>query len=308
MSILIIHWQYVNFARPVYPATTNSGGVITQGDAAQTSNIVRDIFRTVDDDGAIVPVVGRDITIGVLSDSYDTAFGGPYAPLDVANGELPDDVVLLKDNASPATDEGRAMMQLIHDVAPGAKLQFHTATASPRQFEEGFNALAIESDIIVDDITFITEPFFCLRNPLYPNGKIATAVQSFVSQPGKFHFTSAGNLANKGYQSTFTPTADVPVTNFIPVGSPTRAHLFDGIGGSDYLQEISVVPGTYLIALQWKELLASQGDSGALEDLDIYIVDDLGRLLVGSNRVNIAGDPNGDHRFSSNGQWYCQSY
>ncbi len=198
---------------------------------------------------------------------------------------MPDDVVLLKDNAEDATDEGRAMMQIIHDVAPGATLQFHTATASPRQFEEGFNALAIESDIIVDDITFITEPFFI------GNGKIATAVQSFVSQPGKFHFTSAGNLANKGYQSTFAPTADVPVTNFIPVESPTRAHLFDGTGGSDYLQEISVVPGTYLIALQWKELLASQGDSGALEDLDIYIVDDLGRLLVGSNRVNIAGDP-----------------
>ncbi len=276
----------VNFARPVYPATTNSGGVITQGDAAQNSNIVRDIFRTVDDEGAIVPVDGSGITIGVLSDSYDTAFGGPYAPNDIGNGELPDDVMLLKDNASDATDEGRAMMQIIHDVAPGAALQFHTATASPREFEEGFNTLAIESDIIVDDITFITEPFFI------GNGRIASAVESFVNQPGKFHFTSAGNLANKGFQSKFAASATIPVTNFIPSGSPTRAHLFDGIGGTDYLQEISVVPGTYLIALQWKELLASQDNSnGALEDLDIYIVDDLGRLLVGSNRVNIAGDP-----------------
>ena len=276
---------YINFARPVYPATTNSTGILTQGDAAQKSDIVKDIFRTVDGDGAIVPVDGTGITLGVLSDSYDTAFGGPYAPLDIGNGELPDDVTLLKDNASDATDEGRAMMQIIHDVAPGAALQFHTATASPRQFEEGFNALAIESDIIVDDITFITEPFFI------GNGRIASAVESFVNQPGKFHFTSAGNLANKGYQSTFSSSADVPVTNFIPLESPTRAHLFDGIGGTDYLQEISVVPGTYLIALQWKELLASQGESGALEDLDIYVVDDLGRLLVGSNRVNIAGDP-----------------
>jgi len=273
----------VNFARPVYPARNNSTGILTQGDAAQKSNIVRDIFRTVDGDGGIVPVDGSGITIGVLSDSYDKVFGGPYAPLDIANGELPDDVILLKDNASNATDEGRAMMQILHDVAPGATLQFHTATASPRQFEEGFNALAIDSDIIVDDITFITEPFFI------GNGKIASAVQSFVDQPGKFHFTSAGNLANKGYQDTFTSSPDVPITNFIPLESPTRAHLFDGVG--DYLQEISVVPGTYLIALQWKELLASQGELGALEDLDIYIVDDLGRLLVGSNRVNIAGDP-----------------
>ncbi len=207
----------VNFARPVYPARNNSTGILTQGDAAQKSNIVRDIYRTVDGDGGIVPVDGTGITIGVLSDSYDKVFGGPYAPLDIANGELPDDVILLKDNLSNATDEGRAMMQILHDVAPGAKLQFHTATASPRQFEEGFNALAIDSDIIVDDITFITEPFFI------GNGKIASAVQSFVDQPGKFHFTSAGNLANKAYQDTFTSSPAVPITNFIPLESPTRA-------------------------------------------------------------------------------------
>ena len=283
--------QYVNFARPVYPASINSGGVVTQGDAAQTSNIVRDIFRTVDGTGAIVPVDGTGITIGVLSDSFDKAFGGPYYPRDRSNGELPDDIgpdfPPFKDNASQATDEGRAMMQIIHDVAPGAKLQFHTVTASPRQFEEGVNALAGSSDILVDDVTFVTEPFFVDVN----NNRIASAISSFLDEPGKFHFTSAGNLANRGYQSTFVSSADVPVTNFIPTTSPTRAHLFDGVGGTDYLQEISVVPGTYLIALQWKEFLASQGTQGALQDLDIYIVDDLGRLLVGSNRVNIAGDP-----------------
>ncbi|MCJ7465365.1 MAG: S8 family peptidase [Maribacter sp.] len=275
---------YINFARPVYPATNNSGGVITQGDAAQTSNIVRASFRTVDADGAIVPVDGKGITIGVLSDSYDMALPGEsFAALDIANGELPADPIIVKDNASKSSDEGRAMMQILHDVAPGAALQFHTATASPRQFEEGFNALALSCDMVVDDITFITEPFFL------GTGRIATAIQSFVSQPGKFHVTSAGNLANKSYQSTFAASSNVPVTNFIPTGSSTRAHLFDGTG--DYLQKIHVDPGTYLIALQWKELLASQGSAGALEDLDIYIVDDLGRLLVGSNRVNIAGDP-----------------
>ena len=50
---------YINFARPVYPATTNSTGIITQGDAAQRSNIVRDIFRSVDGDGRIVSLNGK---------------------------------------------------------------------------------------------------------------------------------------------------------------------------------------------------------------------------------------------------------
>ena len=289
---------WINFARPVYPATTNSGGVITQGDAAQKSNLVRESFRIRDsvavaqagitDSVAVyLPVDGTGITIGVMSDSYaKSALGVNDAANDVAGGELPDDVLVLKDNAFEATDEGRAMMQIIHDVAPGAKLQFHTVTASPRQFEEGVNALAVNSDILVDDVTFITEPFF-------GTGRISTAIENFLSSgPGKFHITSAGNLANKGYQDTLVASENVPVTNFIPLDSPTRAHLFDGPGGTDYLQEISVVPGTYLIALQWKEDLASQNNSeGALDDLDIYIVDDLGRFLVGSNRVNIAGDP-----------------
>ncbi len=283
---LNLHDDIINFARPVYPAYNNSGGVLSQGDAAQTSNIVRESFRIKDNTGTIVPVNGNNITVGVLSDSYDMAFPGvSYADIDVSNGELPVGVKVIKDNSFKATDEGRAMMQIIHDVAPGAALQFHTATASPRQFEVGFNALAKESNIIVDDITFITEPFF-------GTGRISLAIQNFVSTPGKFHFTSAGNLANKGFQSTFSPTVNVPTTNFIDPRSSTVAHDFDNSAGVDYLQKISVVPGTYLIALQWKENLASQVNSlGANDDLDIYIVDDFGRLLVGSNRVNVDGDP-----------------
>ena len=280
--------QWINFARPVYPSKNNNA-VISQGDGAQTSNSVRESFRILNKvTGEILPVDGTGITIGVLSDSYNTrVIGGGLAAADIAADELPlkDDMYIIKDNPFSARDEGRAMMQIIHDVAPGAKIQFHTAVASPRQFEVGFKALALECDIIVDDITFVTEPFF-------GTGHITEeAIIPFLENDGKFHFTSAGNLANKGYQSTFQTSSSAPTTNFIDANSPTRAHLFDGSGGSDYLQKISVVPGTYMIALQWQELAASQGTAGADNDLDIYIVDDLGRLLVGSNRANVNGDP-----------------
>ncbi|MFH4965508.1 S8 family peptidase [Gaetbulibacter sp. M235] len=281
--------EIINFARPVYPAYNNSGGVISQGDAAQTSDLVRESFRVIKSDGNILPVDGTGIKVGVLSDSYDMALGVPgYAALDIANGELPESVEVLKDNVYKSSDEGRAMLQIIHDVAPVASLAFHTATASPRQFEVGFNALKdVGCDIIVDDITFITDPFFGL-------GRISESVQSFVSEPGKFHYTSAGNIANKGYQATFNTSSSVPITNFIPPGDPTRAHVFgtNPDGSQDYLQKISVVPGTYLIVLQWKEFAASQKNQlGADNDLDIYVVDDYGKLLIGNNRVNVNGDP-----------------
>jgi len=289
LCILNSYSNIINFARPVYPAYNNSGGVTSQGDTAQVSNKVRESFRVIKSDGNIIPVNGSGIKIGVLSDSYDMALGTPgYAALDIANGELPGNVEVLKDNLYKSSDEGRAMMQIIHDVAPGSSMAFHTATASPRQFEVGFNALKDSGcDIIVDDITFITEPFFGI-------GRISKEIQSFTSQSGKFHYTSAGNIANKGYQATFNSSASLPVTNFISSTSVTRAHVFgtNADGSQDYIQKISVVPGTYLIVLQWKEFAASQqNQNGANNDLDIYVVDDAGRLLVGNNRVNVNGDP-----------------
>jgi len=66
---------------------------------------------------------GSGVTIGVLSDSYN-ALGG--APADVASGDLPAGINVLEDLANNA-DEGRAMMQLAYDVAPGTKFAFHTA-------------------------------------------------------------------------------------------------------------------------------------------------------------------------------------
>jgi hypothetical protein len=79
--------------------------------------------------------------VGVLSDSYDCAPGAfeegarfTRAAEDIANGDLPRDVLVLKDlSAAPSaecSDEGRAMMQLIHDVAPGSPQAFYTAFES----------------------------------------------------------------------------------------------------------------------------------------------------------------------------------
>ena len=291
----------INFARPVYPAYNNSGLVKSQGDSVQTSDIVRQSFRKFNNEGDVVPIDGFGIKVGVMSNSFDKqpkTNNLSKATVDVEiNGDLPGlgnkfnyitPVDVKKESViDNESDEGRAMMHIIHDVAPGAELAFHTATASPREFETGFNELAIDCDIIVDDITFITEPFFGV-------GRISAAIQNFVANSGKFHFTSAGNFGNKGYDSRFNASSNTPVTNFISSGDVTKAHVF-GVnpdGSEDYLQKISVEPGTYLIALQWEEGAASQENSeGALNDLDIYIVDDFGRLLVGNNRVNVEGDP-----------------
>jgi hypothetical protein len=68
-------------------------------------------------------VTGSGVKIGVLSDSFN-ALGG--AATDVAAGDLPAaGVQVLTDDGT--TDEGRAMCQLIYDLAPGVGLAFSTA-------------------------------------------------------------------------------------------------------------------------------------------------------------------------------------
>ncbi len=290
----------INFVRPLYPSFQNNGITTTQGDAAQKTDIVRDAYRMVVD-GEIVPVDGRGVKIGVISDSFDKQ---PFtqksnATVDVENGDLPGignpngyftPVYVVKEFEGPvASDEGRAMMHIIHDIAPSAELAFYSGIESPREFELGVQGLdLVGCDVIVDDITFITEPFFGL-------GRVSAAIQNFTIGDGKAYFSSAGNFGNDGYQAVFQASPTTPSTNFLSSGSDTRAHVFgtNSDGSPDVLQRFSVEGGkVYMIVLQWDEPLASQVNNlGANSDLDIYIVDDLGRLLVGNNRINDSGDP-----------------
>src|SRR6185312_4020617 len=107
----------------------HAGLTNTQGDRAQRTNEVRNNLG----------LTGDGVKVGVLSDSFNCRFtpltADPEALFttaadDVKNGDLPH-VQLLKDLPEPdcsqiGTDEGRAILQLLHDVAPKAKLAFYT--------------------------------------------------------------------------------------------------------------------------------------------------------------------------------------
>ena len=267
--------QFIRYARPVYPALATSGLTQSQGDSAMNSLFARTGFN----------ISGEGIKVGVISDSYNTIIGNP-ALTDVQNGDLPGDItnlinpnpvsVLLDYPFGRRTDEGRAMLQIVHDVAPKSKLSFRTGFISAGDFAEGIKALQRDTcDVIIDDVTYITEPFF-------QDGVVAKAADLVTSQ-GVSYFSAAGNYGNKSYAGIFN-AAPAPGTL---TGS---AHDF---GGGDIFQNISLTPGTYTIVLQWQDSIYSLGQTqtGTNNDLDIYLTYDNGTTLFGFNRNNMGGDP-----------------
>ena len=160
-------------------------------------------------------LLGRNISIGIVSDSYNSAQGVARADVGVASGDLPgtgnpdgytQPVVVLEDNFDPSarnTDEGRGMAEIVHDLAPAAKICFHQSGSTQAIMSIGIRKLRADAaalcDIVVDDVFFFDEPFFS-------DGEVAQAIEDVVTGdtlPGKkvAYFSAVGNAANFGYSA-----------------------------------------------------------------------------------------------------------
>lgn len=249
-------------------SVTWAGAVTSQGDMSMYADLARQHFD----------VDGTGVRIGVLSDSFNCRReplkpGLPFttAEDDIASGELPADIRVLAERddcgepLSPLSDEGRAMMQIIHDVAPGATLSFHAATTTEQDFAAGILELAADgAQIIVDDIGFLSAPVF-------ENGVAARAVNT-VKQQGVTYFSSAGNQGWQAYDSVFRPVASN--------GAHAAHHDFDAGEGVDTYQHLRLMGFWGSLTLSWDEpSLSANGIRGSASDLDIVAYDMQGNPL-----------------------------
>ncbi|QIP15568.1 S8 family serine peptidase [Spirosoma aureum] len=259
----------LKFARPSYKPRNNVGSVTSQGDVALRADVARSTYN----------VTGAGVKIGVLSDSYN-ALGG--APAGVTSGDLPAGVEVLED-ITPGTDEGRAMIELIHDIAPGSPIAYHTAYRTELNFAQGIRDLATAGcKIITDDVSYFLEPFF-------QDGVVAQAVDDVVNNQGVTYFSAAANSGRASYQATFNPA---PYSDPQYAGGTYSAHNF---GGGDIKQSITI-PGrgaAAIISFQWDDPFFSvSGGAGAQTDMDLLVYYN-GTLLgdLSSFAVNTGGDP-----------------
>jgi hypothetical protein len=227
---------------PIYRGQTHSVGVgNNQGDETQLADKVRQIYG----------LNGRGVKIGIMSDTVD-AYGGGIGS-SVSSGDLPSDGIKIIDEGEPsssATDEGRAMAELIHDIAPGAKLYFASAATGLVDFADNIRALRDAGcTIIVDDYGYFIEPYF-------QPSIVDQAITDFV-QGGGIYLSSAGNSGADGYQD---------LTRFIKQSGSSRVD-FDPSSAIDTRLRITV--NNTFGYLQWDN--PYNGVAGnATADLDIY--------------------------------------
>jgi hypothetical protein len=278
---------------------TRTGVVTSQGDFVQHSDVVRSANN----------LTGAGVTVGVLSDSFDcyaiyaepdsgvpasgaagyayNGFTATYAD-DIASGDLPSGVTVLEEAngggngclsygqpiQTPFGDEGRAMLQIIHDVAPGAGLAFYTAEDSEADFAHGIGQLAkpvaeggAGATVIADDVGYFDEPFF-------QDGIVAQAIDT-VEAAGVAYFSAAGNDGNLGYNniaptfatlSTSSPNSGEHLLNFDTSGNTTTVSLPVTIP--------EMAPGEFVaIVLEWDQpyVTGAPSSGGSTNQLDLCI-------------------------------------
>jgi hypothetical protein len=215
---------------------------------------------------------GAGITVGVMSDSYDTnPSASTRASVDVATGDLPGpgnpngntQPVVIVDDPLQGTDEGRGMAQIVHDMAPGARLGVATASAGQVSFADNIRSLAglpsgshtvpgFAAQVIVDDL-------FYSDSPMFGTSLVGRAVNE-VAALGVAYFSSAGNRASQlGYfsdariVSAAAGQAANPTLNFSTVPPALFAggfHNFRTDGGTDIAQTVT---GGGSISFQWDD-------------------------------------------------------
>jgi|GEM_PF-2546420 len=267
---------------PMFSAACPSGPIVSEGDSQLAAASARSTYG----------VNGSGVSVGILSDSYN-ALGG--ASTGVSAGELPGTGnpctyttpvnVLQDDITSGNADEGRAMLEVVHDLAPGASLAFATANTGIYGMADNIRALrSAGARVIADDVSYLDEPMF-------QEGPISEAIDD-VTSSGASYFSAAGNAnvvvggRNVGsYEApAYRPTSCPAELNAI-TGSPYYAscHNFAPGVGVDSRADYTLADNGYLVIdLQWAEPWAGVGT-----DLDIILIDaDTGALLGYSTDSN----------------------
>lgn len=295
---------FVTSLRYSPPPIFRVGSVTSRAATAMRATAVSDSFL----------LDGAGLKIGIISDSFansSTAEPSGVRDADTTpsrgqsgtlrnstpqdSGDLPAAITLLND-ATEGVDEGAAMAELIHDIAPGAEIYFHSAGQSRVEMAAAIDALCDAGvDVIVDDVLFLLEM-------VYQDDKVAIAAENCIEK-GVSYFSAAGNDGNYGHQYTYRDINAEDDQLSVPSGNDLHNWSSSGTDGFMRL-DVPAGQGLYII-LNWNQ----PGDGvsplkGSEIDLDLYVtrVASTAALVPGSSnlvergvqRQGSTGNPRGE--------------
>ncbi|TCM51692.1 S8 family serine peptidase [Kribbella sp. VKM Ac-2568] len=226
-------------------------------------------------------LTGRGQKIGAISGDVD------HLAESVAQGELPANVQVLR-QAEYVDDEGTAMLEIIHDMAPQAKLAYASTRDTTAEYVEAFHELAAAG------VTMIAEDIALDDDPVFQQG-IGAATAEGLAKHGIWVSSSAGNLGNRhAPRVTATGTGSGPDGAVGPfTGCPNAPDNVVKLRGADTTYDLNLLPGaTVMPTLQWSEPRAvfPTAGQGGFTDLNLYLVDATGtRCLASSTAVQADG-------------------
>ncbi len=258
----------VIYIDPLVTPLIRTGSVTSQGDSVLRADEVRREFG----------LSGTGVRVGVISNGVDTLASGQ------STGDLPPDcpTELAPDTASciivdprrrGMENEGRAMLEIIHDLAPGAILGFSSGIQGITGFVGAIDFLQHEfhADVIVDDVGYLNEPFF-------EDGIISMRVQQAIDA-GVVFISSAGNDAQRHYQALLN----------LPAGCPTgvKRQCLHQFAPDDTTQRFTLQPGqTIRVVLQWDNPFGAAED-----DLNLYLLEGDTELASATERQRLTRRP-----------------
>jgi subtilisin family serine protease len=231
---------------------TNAGSVTTEGDGVIGASVMRAAGMT-----------GIGVKLGVISDgingltssvaSGDLPASGitmPAAPLTGGgislDSPLPGATVFTSTPAGRSDlttgSEGRAILEIIHDIAPGAQLFFAPGITSSLGFQRAVRWLMAQGvKVIADDILFFNVGS-------YNGTSVVSQEASAAVASGTSYFVAAGNYALQHYHGLFTDTDGDTFHEFdVSLGLPR-------IDNAGETLNVTVQPGeTVFFNLQWND-------------------------------------------------------
>lgn len=222
----------VRRVREVDRPVLSSGRLTSAGDAILRADLVR----------ARHGVTGSGIRVGVISDGVESLAEAQ------ASGDAPQGVHIVSN--LQGGDEGTAMLEIVHDLAPGADLYFHDHGNSILEFNQAIDALvAAGCRVIVDDVAWPREPFF-------EDGVIAGHLAGLLATHDFVYVSATGNYARQHYQGLFR-------------NGNEGFHDFSSNGGDrPYLYADLPAGSSIQVVLQWDEPFGRSS-----QDFDIFLVD-----------------------------------